>query len=124
MAAANNQNKAPRYILNSINSPSRYTALVGYENGLDLEIHEIIDQTLYKHNFLNDHGLINHFAYNQRNSAVRITAAQQSQISVPRPLAEFLQAEATLAVSLEPPGGSPTGQPTGPVIAAGKLQKI
>ena len=53
-----------------------------------------------------------------------IAAAQQSQISVPRPLAEFLQAEATLAVSLEPPGGSPTGQPTGPVIAAGKLQKI
>ena len=28
---------------------------------------------------------------------------------------------AVLAVSLEPPGGSPTGQPTGPVIATGKL---
>lgn len=31
---------------------------------------------------------------------------------------------ATLAVSLEPEGGSPTGAPTGPVIASGKLQPI
>ncbi|MGH6986264.1 MAG: anti-sigma factor [Caulobacteraceae bacterium] len=31
---------------------------------------------------------------------------------------------ATLAVSLEPPGGSPTGAPTGPVIATGKLTPI
>jgi anti-sigma-K factor RskA len=29
--------------------------------------------------------------------------------------------DATLAVSLEPEGGSPTGQPTGPVLFAGKL---
>lgn len=29
--------------------------------------------------------------------------------------------DAVLAVSLEPQGGSPTGQPTGPVIASGKL---
>lgn len=28
---------------------------------------------------------------------------------------------ATYAISLEPPGGSPTGQPTGPVLYAGKL---
>ena len=27
----------------------------------------------------------------------------------------------TLAVSLEPPGGSPTGQPTGPVVSTGVL---
>lgn len=30
---------------------------------------------------------------------------------------------AVLAISLEPAGGSPTGQPTGPVIAIGKLVK-
>jgi anti-sigma-K factor RskA len=29
---------------------------------------------------------------------------------------------AALAVSLEPPGGSPTGVPTGPVLYAGRLQ--
>ena len=28
---------------------------------------------------------------------------------------------ATLAVSIEPAGGSPTGQPTGPVVASGGL---
>ena len=28
---------------------------------------------------------------------------------------------AALAVSLEPPGGSPTGAPTGPVLYVGKL---
>jgi anti-sigma-K factor RskA len=31
---------------------------------------------------------------------------------------------ATLAVSIEPPHGSPTGLPTGPVIAAGELKRI
>jgi anti-sigma-K factor RskA len=31
---------------------------------------------------------------------------------------------AVLAVSLEPAGGSPTGQPTGPVVAAGDLRAI
>ena len=32
-----------------------------------------------------------------------------------------LEGAGTLAVSLEPPGGSPTGAPTGPVLYAGKL---
>ena len=35
-----------------------------------------------------------------------------------------IAADATLAVSLEPPGGSPTGAPTGPVIANGKLTNL
>ncbi len=30
----------------------------------------------------------------------------------------------TLAISLEPKGGSPTGAPTGPVVAAGKATMI
>ena len=29
-----------------------------------------------------------------------------------------------LAISLEPPGGSPTGAPTGPVIAVGTVQTL
>lgn len=36
----------------------------------------------------------------------------------------LLDAGAVLAVSLEPQGGSPTGQPTGPVVAAGDLRNI
>ncbi|MEC7764284.1 MAG: anti-sigma factor [Pseudomonadota bacterium] len=31
---------------------------------------------------------------------------------------------ATLAISVEPPGGSPTGAPTGPVIATGPVQTL
>ena len=30
---------------------------------------------------------------------------------------------ATVAISVEPPGGSPTGSPTGPVIASGALTR-
>jgi anti-sigma-K factor RskA len=43
---------------------------------------------------------------------------------VPQDLLSRVNREAVLAVSLEPPGGSPTGQPTGPVIANGKLAQL
>jgi anti-sigma-K factor RskA len=45
-------------------------------------------------------------------------------IKVPQDLLARVNKEAVLAVSLEPPGGSPTGQPTGPVIANGKLAQL
>jgi anti-sigma-K factor RskA len=45
-------------------------------------------------------------------------------ISVPENLLPKVNQAAVLAVSLEPPGGSPTGQPTGPVIANGKLTAL
>lgn len=44
-------------------------------------------------------------------------------IALSREIVEVLnRASAVLAVSLEPRGGSPTGQPTGPVIATGSLR--
>jgi anti-sigma-K factor RskA len=46
------------------------------------------------------------------------------RLDVPADLAARLTADAALAVSMEPPGGSPTGQPTGPVIASGKLTSL
>jgi anti-sigma-K factor RskA len=46
------------------------------------------------------------------------------RLNVPKELIAQVNAEAVLAVSLEPPGGSPTGQPTGPVIANGKLARL
>jgi len=52
-------------------------------------------------------------------SAERIVA-----IAVPADLSPLTVKNAVLAVSLEPPGGSPTGQPTGPVIATGKLENL
>jgi anti-sigma-K factor RskA len=45
-------------------------------------------------------------------------------LDVPRELAGRLTADAALAVTMEPPGGSPTGQPTGPVVASGKLTSL
>lgn len=45
-------------------------------------------------------------------------------MAVPAQLKQHFRASATLAVSVEPPGGSPTGQPTGPVIASGALTTI
>jgi anti-sigma-K factor RskA len=43
------------------------------------------------------------------------------RLTVPPALVARATTDAVLAVSVEPPGGSPTGQPTGPVIASGKL---
>jgi anti-sigma-K factor RskA len=46
------------------------------------------------------------------------------RLDVPRDLVARITADAVLAVSMEPPGGSPTGQPTGPVIANGTLTSL
>jgi anti-sigma-K factor RskA len=53
-----------------------------------------------------------------------IEAGRAIHISLPADLSGNITADSTLAVSLEPPGGSPTGQPTGPVIANGKLTNL
>ena len=46
------------------------------------------------------------------------------QIAIPATVADQARRDAGLAVSLEPPGGSSTGQPTGPVIGSGKLTNM
>jgi anti-sigma-K factor RskA len=48
-----------------------------------------------------------------------IPASGQMQLAA---LPRGLRAGATLAISIEPPGGSPTGLPTGPVVYAGILR--
>ena len=53
-----------------------------------------------------------------------ISAARSQRIAMPAEMAAKLIGSATLAVSAEPEGGSPTGQPTGPVIGSGKLQTV
>jgi anti-sigma-K factor RskA len=45
-------------------------------------------------------------------------------LTLPADLAALAKDNAVLAVSLEPPGGSTTGLPTGPVIATGKLTSL
>ena len=53
-----------------------------------------------------------------------IAAGQPVRLNVPPELLQQVGSGATLAVSLEPPGGSPTGQPTGEVIAHGNLTRL
>ncbi len=53
-----------------------------------------------------------------------VQPGQPIRLTIPPDLVGRLGPDATLAVSLEPPGGSPTGQPTGPVIASGKLTSL
>jgi len=53
-----------------------------------------------------------------------VQPGQPIRLEIPPDLAGRLTPDATLAVSIEPPGGSPTGLPTGPVIAAGKLTNL
>ena len=52
-----------------------------------------------------------------------LPGADPMHMQVAAPMARQLAEGATLALSVEPTGGSPTGLPTGPVIAAGKLAR-
>lgn len=49
-------------------------------------------------------------------------AEPRMRMAVEPQMARQLHEGATLAVSVEPQGGSPTGRPTGPVVASGKLE--
>lgn len=49
-----------------------------------------------------------------------VVADRRATVALPPGIAP--KAGEVLAVSLEPPGGSPTGAPTGPVIASGQLE--
>ena len=53
-----------------------------------------------------------------------IPVGASTHLTVDAVAREKLAQGAVLAVSLEPNGGSPTGQPTGPVVAAGDLRSI
>lgn len=53
-----------------------------------------------------------------------ISGTDPKRYRLPAGVRSHIRAGATFAISLEPEGGSPTGQPTGPVIAAGKLQSL
>lgn len=53
-----------------------------------------------------------------------IPVGSAAHIAVSEAARARLAQGAVLAVSLEPSGGSPTGQPTGPVVAAGDLKSI
>lgn len=53
-----------------------------------------------------------------------VPGGQHARITLPAQIAEAMESGDVFAISLEPEGGSPTGQPTGPVVAAGGLTQI
>jgi anti-sigma-K factor RskA len=53
-----------------------------------------------------------------------ISLGGTQRVAVPETVVQLVAEGAVLAVSLEPAGGSPTGLPTGPVVATGKLAAI
>jgi anti-sigma-K factor RskA len=53
-----------------------------------------------------------------------IPVGAATTVSVTQSIQQQIEQGAVLAVSVEPPGGSPTGQPTGPVVATGDLKNI
>ena len=53
-----------------------------------------------------------------------VPSGANAHITVPPAAREKLAQGAVLAISVEPAGGSKTGQPTGPVVAAGDLKNI
>lgn len=53
-----------------------------------------------------------------------IPAGTAVRLNLPSDLQQKLSSGETFAITLEPVGGSPTGQPTGPIVAAGELKNI
>jgi anti-sigma-K factor RskA len=52
-----------------------------------------------------------------------IAASQSTSIVMPSALRPHAGTAPALAVSLEPPGGAPGGQATGPLVAQGELSR-
>jgi len=53
-----------------------------------------------------------------------VRAGRPQRLPVPARMAVYFRAEAAVALTVEPVGGSPTGHPTGPVVASGALVTI
>lgn len=53
-----------------------------------------------------------------------IPVGATTRLRIPQQILDKISSGASLAISREPSGGSPTGQPTGPVVAVGELKAI
>jgi anti-sigma-K factor RskA len=53
-----------------------------------------------------------------------VDVAHPVVVSIPAALRDAVTLQAAVAISVEPRGGSPTGQPTGPVIAKGGIASL
>ncbi len=53
-----------------------------------------------------------------------VDVAHPVSVTIPAALRDAITLQAAVAISVEPRGGSPTGQPTGPVIAKGGIASL
>ena len=53
-----------------------------------------------------------------------VRGSEPKRVPISAALRAAVAADATVALSVEPAGGSPTGSPTGPVIASGPLRRV
>ncbi len=53
-----------------------------------------------------------------------VDPSKAASMPMPAPFKALAREKAVLALSIEPPGGSPTGAPTGPVVATGLLAAV
>lgn len=53
-----------------------------------------------------------------------VRAGEPHRLAIARELAPHFQRSAAIALSVEPVGGSPSGRPTGPVVASGELLDV
>lgn len=53
-----------------------------------------------------------------------ISRGAVARLPLPAPSGQLLATVPALAVSVEPAGGSPTGQPTGPVVYTGRIERF
>jgi len=60
----------------------------------------------------------------QPHSLGMIAPGASKSMPMPKAMAPMFTPGAAIVASLEPPGGSPTGRPSGPMAAVGKLGRI
>jgi anti-sigma-K factor RskA len=53
-----------------------------------------------------------------------VDPSKPASMPMPPAFKALARAKTTLAISIEPPGGSTTGLPTGPVVATGQLTAV
>ena len=53
-----------------------------------------------------------------------LSPSGRSELVIPPALADRTAEDATLVITLEPPGGAPGGVATGPAVAVGKLRRL
>jgi anti-sigma-K factor RskA len=116
---AQQQPERPRVLVAALASPEEETSLsVAYDSG-DRSL--VVTPGRLAGAAGHDHELWIIPAGGTPVSLGLVRAGDPQRFRVPAEIAPHFRAQSAVALSVEPTGGSPTGQPTGPVVASGAL---